>query len=189
MVIGVLDLQGAVSEHVNMLTQCGVDTKLINELPDLDGIDGIVVPGGESTTIRKLLVREQMLAPLKQLVAEGFPVFGTCAGLVLLAQKESLNGLDGDVERNGFGRQRESFEAKIDVNGFDTPFHGVFIRAPYLKSVGNSATVLSKLEDGRIVAAKQENVLVTAFHPELTNDARFHQLFIDLIDSKQRVNA
>lgn len=179
MAIGVLALQGAVSEHVAMLEQCGVDVKLVNELPDLADLDGIVIPGGESTTIRKLLVREQMLEPLKQLVQEGLPVFGTCAGLVLLAQPESLAGLDGIVERNGFGRQRESFETALNVDGWQTPFHGVFIRAPYLESVGPAVTVLAKLENGRIVAARQQNVLVTAFHPELTGDRRFHQLFVE----------
>lgn len=181
MVIGVLALQGAVSEHVVKLQACGVATKLINELSDLTGIDGIVIPGGESTTIRKLLVREQMLTPLKQLVKSGLPVFGTCAGLVLLAQPDSLDGLSGQVERNGFCRQRESFETELTVVGWSRPFHGVFIRAPFLTRVETPAKPIVTLPDGRIVAAQQANVLVTAFHPELTDDGRFHQLFIDEI--------
>ncbi|MFT8824839.1 MAG: pyridoxal 5'-phosphate synthase glutaminase subunit PdxT [Liquorilactobacillus mali] len=178
MVIGVLALQGAVSEHVNMLSQCGVRAKLIKEPADLQDIEGIIIPGGESTTIYKLLVREQLLQPLKNLIQNNFPVFGTCAGLVLLAQQESLGGLNGKVKRNGFGRQRESFESLIDVEGFTEPFHGVFIRAPYLKEVGSDVKVLATLVDGRIVAAQQKNVLVTAFHPELTMDNRFHELFV-----------
>lgn len=178
MVIGVLALQGAVSEHVNMLSQCGVRAKLIKEPADLQDIEGIIIPGGESTTIYKLLVREQLLQPLKNLIQNNFPVFGTCAGLVLLAQQESLGGLNGKVKRNGFGRQRESFESLIDVEGFTEPFHGVFIRAPYLKEVGSDVKVLATLIDDRIVAAQQKNVLVTAFHPELTMDNRFHELFV-----------
>lgn len=179
MVIGVLDLQGAVSEHVAHLTDCGVDTKLINERQDLTGIDGLVIPGGESTTMRKLLVREDMLTPLRLQIAAGLPVFGTCAGLVLLAQSDALAGMNATVERNGFGRQRDSFETALTVTDWQQPFHGVFIRAPFLKQVQAPAKAIVTLPDGRIVAARQKHVLVTAFHPELTTDLRFHQLFID----------
>ncbi len=179
MLIGVLGLQGAVSEHERMLTDCGAETRRVKTTEDLNGLDGIVVPGGESTAIRKLLVRENMLEPLRDLVAQGLPTFGTCAGMVLLAQPESLAGIHADVERNGFGRQRESFETDLQVTGWDTPFHGVFIRAPYLKSVSAPAEALITLDDGRIVAATEKNVLTTAFHPELTGDKRFHQYFID----------
>ncbi|WP_311406856.1 pyridoxal 5'-phosphate synthase glutaminase subunit PdxT [Liquorilactobacillus uvarum] len=187
MVIGILALQGAVSEHVNMLKRCNVQTKLINKPSDLHGIKGIVIPGGESTTIRKLLVREKLFEPLKKLVQHNFPVFGTCAGLVLLAQSDALNGLDGEVKRNGFGRQRESFESLIEVADFTKPFPGVFIRAPYLEKVGTDVTTLATLTDGRIVAAKQNNVLVTAFHPELTKDIRFHKLFVKQIVSNSNI--
>ncbi|GAA3616705.1 pyridoxal 5'-phosphate synthase glutaminase subunit PdxT [Secundilactobacillus similis] len=179
MKIGVLALQGAVSEHLAQLQQCGVTGRPVKTPADLAGLDGLVLPGGESTTIRKLLVRENLLAPLQELVKQGFPIFGTCAGLVLLAQPESLNGIKGTMIRNGFGRQRESFEADINVAGWSKPFHGVFIRAPYFETVGDAAKPLATLPDGRIVAAVQGNILVTAFHPELTADHRFHQYFID----------
>ncbi|KRL98921.1 pyridoxal 5'-phosphate synthase glutaminase subunit PdxT [Liquorilactobacillus satsumensis] len=181
MVIGVLALQGAVSEHVALLKRCNVQTKLIKEPADLQGIKGIVLPGGESTTMHKLLVRERLLAPLKNLVQHNFPVFGTCAGLVLLTQPETFNSFDGEVIRNGFGRQRESFESAIEVAGFTDPFPGVFIRAPYLKKVGTDVKVLATLAANRIVAARQKNILVTAFHPELTLDTRFHELFVNQV--------
>lgn len=181
MKIGVLALQGAVSEHVTLLAQCGAATKLIKELSDLKGIDGLVLPGGESTTMHKLLAQEQLLAPLRQLIAAGLPIFGTCAGLVLLAQPESLNGIDAQVVRNGFGRQKDSFETELKVTNWARPFTGVFIRAPYLVSLGTAVTPLATLADGKIIAAEQANVLVTAFHPELTGDARFHQLFLEKV--------
>lgn len=178
-VIGVLALQGAVSEHLKMVTACGVTARPVKTEAELKNLDGLIIPGGESTTIRKLLVREQMLEPLKELVQQGFPVFGTCAGLVLLAQPDLLNGLNGTVVRNGFGRQRESFETELTVQGWSKPYHGVFIRAPYLSAVQEPAEALVTLDDGRIVAAQQDHVLVTAFHPELTGDERFHRYFIE----------
>ncbi|MFH5810240.1 pyridoxal 5'-phosphate synthase glutaminase subunit PdxT [Companilactobacillus sp. FL22-1] len=178
MIIGILDLQGAVAEHQQMLKQCQVASRLVKTPADLKDLAGLIIPGGESTAIKKLLIRENMLEPLKAMVAAGFPVFGTCAGLVLLTQTESLAGFDGEVVRNGFGRQKDSFEEDLTVLGFDSPFVGIFIRAPYLKSVGSKSQVLAKTDDGRIVAAIQDNLLVTAFHPELTADTRFHQLFI-----------
>ena len=183
--IGVLALQGAVSEHLDMLTACGVTARPVKEQPDLTGLDGLVIPGGESTTMRKLLVREQLLSPIKTLVQQGFPIFGTCAGLVLLAQPESLDGLNGTVVRNGFGRQRESFETALTVKGWSKPYHGIFIRAPYLSEVKQPAEALVTLADGQIVAAQQKNVLVTSFHPELTSDPRFHQYFIDQMVAKR----
>ncbi|WP_456300134.1 pyridoxal 5'-phosphate synthase glutaminase subunit PdxT [Secundilactobacillus angelensis] len=179
MVIGVLALQGAVSEHIKMVTACGVTPRSVKTQADLKGLDGLTIPGGESTTIRKLLVREQMLEPLKKLVQQGFPVFGTCAGLVLLAQPDLLNGLKGTVVRNGFGRQRESFETELTVKGWSKPYHGIFIRAPYLSEVQQPAEALVTLADGRIVAAQQNHVLVTSFHPELTGDTRFHRYFVE----------
>ncbi|WP_203650042.1 pyridoxal 5'-phosphate synthase glutaminase subunit PdxT [Secundilactobacillus yichangensis] len=181
MIIGVLALQGAVSEHIKMVTDCGATPRPVKTKADLQDLDGLIIPGGESTTIRKLLVREQLLEPLKALVQQGFPVFGTCAGLVLLAQSESLAGLNGTVVRNGFGRQRESFETELTVKGWSKPYHGIFIRAPYLSEVQQPAKALVTLADGRIVAAQQNHVLVTSFHPELTDDTRFHQYFIDQI--------
>jgi len=151
----------------------------------LEGLAGLIIPGGESTAIKKLLVREEMLLPLKEMVKAGFPVFGTCAGLVLLSQTDSLAGFDGQVVRNGFGRQQDSFEESLSVVGLDEPFLGIFIRAPYLESVGSEVKILAKTDDGRIVAASQKNVLVTAFHPELTADPRIHELFINEIVNKK----
>lgn len=185
MIVGVLNLQGAVSEHVDMLTKCQVDAKLIKKAADLSGIDGLIIPGGESTVIYKLLVQEQLLEPLKKLVKAGFPVFGTCAGLVLLTQPTAFGVVSGQVVRNGFGRQKDSFEQDIAVVGFEQSFHGVFIRAPYLEQVGAAVTVLATKNDQQVIAAQQGNVLVTAFHPELTDDTRFHEKFIQMIDNQQ----
>ena len=183
MIVGVLNLQGAVSEHVDMLAQCQVEAKLIKKVGDLTGIDGIIIPGGESTVSYKLLVQEQLLEPLKQLIQAGLPVFGTCAGLVLLTQPKAFGVLKAEVVRNGFGRQKDSFEQAISVAGFDAPFHGVFIRAPYLTAVDESVTVLATIDD-KVIAAQYRHVLVTAFHPELTADTRFHEKFIQLIANK-----
>lgn len=175
--IGVLALQGAFTEHAHQLQALGATTKLVRTVADLAGLGGIVLPGGESTTMRKLLIRENLLAPLRQQIQQGLPTFGTCAGLVLLSQTTALNGLTGKVVRNGFGRQRESFETQLAVKGLSQPFPAVFIRAPYLSSVGPDAEILAQI-DQRIVAAQQANVLVTAFHPELTNDLRLHEYFL-----------
>lgn len=175
--IGILALQGAFTEHAQALQTLGVTTKFVRTPADLAGLDGIVLPGGESTTMRKLLTRENLLAPLRERIAQGLPTFGTCAGLVLLSQTADLNGLTGEVVRNGFGRQRESFETALTIKGLDQPYPAVFIRAPYLKTVGPAATILARIDD-RIVAAQQANVLVTAFHPELTDDNRLHAYFL-----------
>ncbi|KRK34665.1 pyridoxal 5'-phosphate synthase glutaminase subunit PdxT [Loigolactobacillus bifermentans] len=175
--IGILALQGAFTEHARALQALGVTTTFVRTAADLTDLDGLVLPGGESTTMRKLLTRENLLAPLRQLIHQGLPTFGTCAGLVLLSQPDALNGLTGDVVRNGFGRQRESFETELTLQGLAQPFPAVFIRAPYLKTVGPDATVLAQI-DHRIVAAQQANVLVTAFHPELTADTQLHAYFL-----------
>lgn len=184
MIVGVLDLQGAVSEHVDMLAQCQVDAKLIKKAADLSGIDGLIMPGGESTVIYKLLVQEQLLEPLRQLIQVGLPVFGTCAGMVLLTQAKAFGALPATVVRNGFGRQKDSFEQAISVVGFDEPFHGGFIRAPYLTAVDESVTILATIDDEKVIAAQYAHILVTAFHPELTADTRFHEKFIQLIANK-----
>lgn len=181
MIIGVLALQGAVSEHQEMLKKCQVESRLVKEKNELKGLNGLIIPGGESTAIKKLLVREGMLEPLREMIQQGFPVFGTCAGMVLLAQPESLNGLDVKVVRNGFGRQKDSFEQSLNIEGLAKPFLGIFIRAPYLSEVSPDVKVIAKTEDNRIVAAQYKKILVTAFHPELTDDPRMHQLFIDMI--------
>jgi len=182
MTVGVLALQGAVSEHIAALQALGADAQDVRTPAELEGLSGLILPGGESTAIRKLLVREAMLDPLRQMVGAGLPVFGTCAGMVLLAQEDGLDALPAVVQRNGFGRQRDSFETALTVSGFTEPFHAVFIRAPYYESVGPDVKVLATVgETQRIVAASYRNVLVTAFHPELTGDLRFHQQFLNLI--------
>jgi 5'-phosphate synthase pdxT subunit len=188
--IGVLALQGDVAEHQAMLAASGANPSLVKRAEQLDDLDGLVIPGGESTTIGKLLRRFDLLEPLQQRVQDGFPVFGTCAGMILLADQiedagtdqPAIGGMDITVQRNAFGRQRESFETDLDIPAVgDTPLHAVFIRAPLIKRLGNEVDVLATLEDGRVVAAQQDNLLVASFHPELTDDARLHQYFVDMV--------
>jgi pyridoxal 5'-phosphate synthase pdxT subunit len=188
--IGVLALQGDVAEHQAMLAASGANPSLVKRAEQLDDLDGLVIPGGESTTIGKLLRRFDLLEPLQQRVQDGFPVFGTCAGMILLADQiedagtdqPAIGGMDITVQRNAFGRQRESFETDLDIPAVgDTPLHAVFIRAPLIKRLGNDVDVLATLEDGRVVAAQQDNLLVASFHPELTDDARLHQYFVDMV--------
>lgn len=179
--IGVLALQGAVSEHVTMLEQLGATTKLVLTPQDLEGLAGLIIPGGESTTIKKLLIREAMLEPLKALIAQGLPVFGTCAGMVLLAQSDALAALPATVLRNGFGRQIDSFQTDLAVTGLAAPYPAVFIRAPYYSAVDDAVSVLATIDDTRIVAARYHHLLVTAFHPELTEDSRLHALFLQMV--------
>ncbi|CAH1850991.1 pyridoxal 5'-phosphate synthase glutaminase subunit PdxT [Convivina intestini] len=188
MKIGVLALQGAVSEHEQMLADCGVDVQLVKGVTDLIDLDGLVIPGGESTTIKKLLAKASMLSVLKDKILAGMPVLGTCAGLVLLTQDDALNGLDGQVQRNGFGRQIDSFEENITITGLDHPFPGIFIRAPYLETVGPEVEILGKTFDNRIIAARQKNVMVTAFHPELSEDSSIHELFITQCVNENKMN-
>jgi 5'-phosphate synthase pdxT subunit len=188
--IGVLALQGDVAEHQAMLAASGANPSLVKRAEQLDDLDGLVIPGGESTTIGKLLRRFDLLHPLQQRVRDGFPVFGTCAGMILLADQiedsgtdqPAIGGMDITVQRNAFGRQRESFETDLDIPAVgDTPLHAVFIRAPLIKRLGNGVDVLASLDDGRVVAAQQDNLLVASFHPELTDDARLHQYFVDMV--------
>lgn len=185
MKIGILALQGAVREHRNILQQLGVETVDVLKPSDLEGIDGLVLPGGESTTVGKLLLRYKLLEPIIELGRKGLPIFGTCTGLILLAKH--INGsdqlrlglMDMHVERNAFGRQLASFEADMSIPVLGaTPFHTVFIRAPYIDKVGNDVKVLLELE-GKILFAEQANFLAAAFHPELTNDTRIHAYFIE----------
>jgi len=181
--IGVLALQGDFWEHAGILRKLGVEPVEVRTLEDLEGLTGIIVPGGESTTIGKMMVSSGLLDGIRSFFYKGGPVWGTCAGMVLAAsattgERQPLLGLmNALVERNGFGRQVHSFEKDLDVEGFDEPFTGVFIRAPFFEDVGPGVEVLSEI-DGRVVAAKGENILVTAFHPELTEDTRFHELFL-----------
>ncbi len=181
--IGVLALQGDFEEHMEILRSLGVEPVEVREVGDLAGLAGIIVPGGESTTIGKMMVSTGLVDGIRSFFYKGGPVWGTCAGMVLAASattgpRQPLLGLmNALVERNGFGRQIHSFETDLDVEGFDEPFTGVFIRAPYFEDVGPGVEVLSRVGE-RVVAARGENILVTAFHPELTDDARFHEYFL-----------
>jgi 5'-phosphate synthase pdxT subunit len=189
--IGVLALQGDFREHAQMLRRLGVDCVEVRLPRDLDAVDGLIIPGGESTTIGKLLVAFDLMEPLRARIAEGFPVYGSCAGAIVLARNVEGRGTDQPVlasmnvriRRNAFGRQVDSFEADVPVFGLgDPPFHMVFIRAPIIESVGPGVTVLARLEDGSIVAAQEGTLLITSFHPELTDDPRFHAFFLSLVE-------
>jgi pyridoxal 5'-phosphate synthase pdxT subunit len=191
--IGVLALQGDVREHQTALERCGARTLRVRRPEELDRVDGLVMPGGESTTMAKLARTFGMLEPLRAALRGGLPAFGTCAGMILLADhleggtpdQETLGGLDLVVRRNAFGRQVDSFEADLEVDGLEDPFHAMFIRAPWVDKVGDDvrvvATVASGEAMGRIVAVRQAHLLATSFHPEITGDPRFHQLFVDLV--------
>ena len=183
MKIGVLALQGAFVEHEAVLRGFGVEAVPVRLPEHLEGLAGLVLPGGESTTMRKLIDRWGLRQPILELAEQGVPILGTCAGLILLANDiadgdEPVFGLlDVSVKRNAFGRQLDSFEAELDVPVLgDTPVHAVFIRAPLVVSVGDDVDVLARLDDGSVVAVRQRNVIATAFHPELSGEVRFHRL-------------
>jgi len=192
-VVGVLALQGDVREHVAMLERAGATAVTVRRPAELDRVDGLVMPGGESTTMSKLARTFELLDPLRERLRGGLPGFGTCAGMIMLADRieggvvgqETFGGLDVVVRRNAFGRQVDSFEADLDVVGFRDPFHALFIRAPWVEKVGSDVRVVAKVasghEVGRIVAVRQANLLATSFHPEITGDHRFHQLFVDQV--------
>jgi 5'-phosphate synthase pdxT subunit len=181
--IGVLALQGAFREHLNTLAAIGVEGVAVRLPADLDDVAGLILPGGESTTMRKLIDRWGLRQPILDLAASGAPIFGTCAGMIVLA-REIVGGeepilplLDVSVRRNAFGRQLESFEADLLVPVLgDQPVHGVFIRAPIIERSGVDVDVLARLDDGRIVAVRERNIIATAFHPELAGETRFHRL-------------
>ncbi|MER7953530.1 MULTISPECIES: pyridoxal 5'-phosphate synthase glutaminase subunit PdxT [unclassified Streptomyces] len=188
-VIGVLALQGDVREHLIALAAADAVARPVRRPEELAEVDGLVIPGGESTTISKLAVLFGLMEPLRERIAAGLPVYGTCAGLIMLADKildprsgqETFGGIDMIVRRNAFGRQNESFEAGVTVTGIeDGPVEGVFIRAPWVESVGAEVEVLAEHE-GHIVAVRQGQVLATSFHPELTGDHRIHALFVDMV--------
>ena len=183
MKIGVLALQGAFIEHVRTFRAIGVDAVEVRLPSDLDGISGLTLPGGESTTIRRLIERWGLRQPILDLADRGAPIFGTCAGMILLAREIAggeepvLPLFDVTVQRNAFGRQLDSFEAELTVPMLgDEPVHGVFIRAPVIERVGPAVDVLARLDDGRIVAVRERNIIATAFHPELAGETRFHRL-------------
>ena len=183
MKIGVLALQGAFREHLDTLRAIGVEGVRVREPADLAGISGLIFPGGESTTMRQLIERWGLREPILDLAAQGAPLFGTCAGMIVLATEIAggeppiLPLIDVTVERNAFGRQLESFEAELSVPVLgDTPVRAVFIRAPIIERTGPDVDVLARLDDGRIVAVRERNIIATAFHPELAGETRFHRL-------------
>ncbi|MGY1603794.1 pyridoxal 5'-phosphate synthase glutaminase subunit PdxT [Geodermatophilus sp. SYSU D00815] len=192
--VGVLALQGDVREHLAAVRAQGADGVPVRRPGELAAVDGLVLPGGESTTIAKLADRSGLLAPLRAAVAGGLPVYGSCAGMILLADRlldappgqPTIGGLDVTVRRNAFGRQVDSFESDVVLTGLaGGPVHAVFIRAPWVEQTGERVEVLGRVEggpaDGRIVAVRQGNLVATSFHPELTGDRRVHALFVDLV--------
>ncbi len=193
--IGVLALQGDFEAHIKMLNELGADAIAVRLPRHLDKLDGIIIPGGESTTIGKLMVVYELHEILQKKIREGVPTWGTCAGLILLA-KETDNALAGQpllasmdicVRRNAFGSQRESFETDLSVPVLgEAPFHTFFIRGPLVERVGPEVEVLATLDDGTIVAVREGSLLGTAFHPEISGDTRFHQYFLRIVQSVQR---
>lgn len=184
--IGVLALQGDVREHVRALEESGATARPVRRPQEIESVDGLVIPGGESTTLWKLATAFDLLDPVRKLIAGGMPAFGSCAGLIMLADRlddgidgqQTFGGIDMTARRNAFGRQVDSFERDVIVNG--APFHAVFIRAPWVESAGTEVTVLGE-DNGRIVAVRQGQLLATAFHPELTPDRRIHELFVAMV--------
>ena len=188
--VGVLALQGDVREHVRILADQGAAVSLVRRPAELAAVEGLVIPGGESSVIDKLSRAFGMREPIKEAIATGMPVYGTCAGLILLADRitdgiagqQTFGGLDATVRRNAFGSQVDSFEVDLEVPELgDTPVHAVFIRAPIVEAVGSGVEILSRLPDDRIVAVRQGSLLGTAFHPEVTGEHRFHELFLDMV--------
>ncbi|MEV7552133.1 pyridoxal 5'-phosphate synthase glutaminase subunit PdxT [Amycolatopsis sp. NPDC089917] len=197
-VVGVLALQGDVREHAAMVERAGARALPVRRASELSEVDGLVLPGGESTTMSRLLETFELLEPLRERIAGGLPAFGSCAGMILLARQaldgrpdqQQLGGLDVVVRRNAFGRQVDSFEADLDFDGIEGgPVHAVFIRAPWVEKAGDGVEVLASVPEmpgsdeaaARIVAVRQGAVLATSFHPELTGDERVHRLFVDLV--------
>lgn len=188
--VGVLALQGAVREHLNALRDVGAEAVEVRLPRDLAGLDALVLPGGESTTQRRLVERYGLIEPIRAMARAGAPMWGTCAGMILLADRLAdgepgvLGLLDVEVQRNAYGRQLDSFEADVELPAIGPePLHGVFIRAPVLSDVGPGVEVLARDEQGRPIAVRQGRVLATAFHPELTDDRRLHRLLLELIGS------
>jgi 5'-phosphate synthase pdxT subunit len=203
--VGVFALQGDVREHLRVLESLGASATGVRRVAELDACDGLVIPGGESTTMFKLARTFDLFEPIRQRIKEGMPVFGTCAGMIMLADRiedgtadqETLGGLDITVRRNAFGRQVDSFEGDVSFAGLDDPVHAVFIRAPWVEDTGPEVEVLARVDDsvaggapdgaaGRIVAVRQGSLMATSFHPEVDGDGRIHRLFLDLIGSRLR---
>ncbi len=192
--VGVLALQGDVREHLATLPELGAEAVTVRRPGELAAVDALVVPGGESTTMAKLAARFGLLGPLRDAVAGGLPVYGSCAGMIMLADRlldapadqVTVGGLDVTVRRNAFGRQVDSFESQVEIDGVaGGPVHAVFIRAPWVEQAGEGVQVLGRVvggpADGRIVAVRQGNLVATSFHPELTGDRRVHALFVDIV--------
>lgn len=192
--VGVLALQGDTREHLAALSAAGARASTVRRRSELDAVDALVIPGGESTTMSLLLREFDLLEPLRQRLAAGMPAYGSCAGMILLAseildagapgrQASALGAIDMTVRRNAFGRQVDSFEADIDVEGLDGPAHAVFIRAPWVERIGPQVQVLARAGE-HIVAVRQGAALATAFHPEVTGDRRVHKLFVDMVTGR-----
>jgi 5'-phosphate synthase pdxT subunit len=193
--IGVLAVQGDVREHLAVLSELGARAVTVRRPSEVDAIDALVIPGGESTVIDKLVRAFDLQAPLRRRLADGMPAYGSCAGMILLADRiadarpdqQTLGGLDITVRRNAFGRQVDSFEQDLDVVGLDGPMHAVFIRAPWVEQAGDGVEVLARVSggpaDGRIVAVRQGNLLATSFHPEVGADRRIHAEFVEIVRS------
>lgn len=193
--VGVLALQGDTREHLAALREAGAEASTVRRLGELEAVDALVIPGGESTTMSLLLREFDLLEPLRRRLAEGMPAYGSCAGMILLAteildagapgrEASPLGGIDMTVRRNAFGRQVDSFEADLDFRGLDGPAHAVFIRAPWVERVGPDVEVLARTPEeqgAHAVAVRQGRVLATAFHPEVTGDRRVHKLFVDMV--------
>lgn len=191
MKIGVLSLQGAVSEHITMLNRLGIKTREVRLPAELNGLDGLIIPGGESTTMTRLMSDYNLTEPIKKLASQGFPIFGTCAGMILLAKRVTdtsltpLAVLDIEVQRNAFGRQKDSFEIDLSIPPLgQDKFRGIFIRAPIITKVNSGVDVLCQLNGDKPVAVRQGKLLACAFHPELTDDLRFHDYFLSLVRGK-----
>ena len=189
MKIGVLASQGAFAEHISALQRLGVEAVPVRLPRELKGLAGLIIPGGESTSISRLMLDYDLSREIREQARNGLPVFGTCAGMILLAKKasdsdiESLGLMDITITRNAFGRQRDSFETELLIPKLgEKPFPGVFIRAPLIKQVNGQAEILARLADDTAVAARQGKLLASAFHPELTDDLRFHQYFLDIVN-------
>ena len=187
MEVGVLAVQGDFAEHIAALSKLGVKAREVRLPEHLDSLGGLIIPGGESTTLSRLMTLYNLRDPLQQMAADGRAVWGTCAGMIMLAREITENDpvplgiMDIGVQRNAFGRQVDSFEQRLDIKALgEDSFHAIFIRAPVIIRVGNNVQVLSALDDGRPVAVQQDNLMATSFHPELTNDYRFHSYFLKL---------
>jgi 5'-phosphate synthase pdxT subunit len=196
--IGVLAVQGDVREHLFVLSALGAEVTTVRRPTEVERIDGLVIPGGESTVMDKLVRAFDLQEPLRKRIADGLPVYGSCAGMIMLADRivdarpdqQTLGGLDVTVRRNAFGRQVDSFEANLDYAGFDAPVHAVFIRAPWVEQAGPGVEVLARVEEGeaagKIVAVRQGNLMATSFHPEVGADRRIHAEFVTIVRQHSR---